>query len=167
MITAGRDRIATALVLACVAAVAGCGSGDKSSSGANAPAGGEQGGGQARGEVSFASPRPGAQTGGTVHVKVRLHDFQIAPGAVGQAPRPGQGHLHFQMDGGRYDEPRYSGKNGLIARKLGVAGKYSPALAPVITYRRLPPGRHRLEVYLANNNHTNVGVDSEVRFSVK
>jgi hypothetical protein len=55
----------------------------------------------------------------------------------------------------------------LLAKKLDVAGHYSPGLSPEITYKRLPPGKHELEVYLANNNHTNVGVEAKVEFTVK
>ena len=70
------------------------------------------------------------------------------------------------MDEGKFDFPKYSGKNGLIGKKLGVTGHYSPALAPTITYKNLPPGKHELEVYLANNNHTQTGVEAEVAFRV-
>jgi hypothetical protein len=151
------------------AAVAGCGSSSNSSS---ASGGSSQSvpapqANPKKGEVRFVTPRNGAKTGPTVTYKVALKDFVIAPNAVGQAPRLGQGHLHFIMDGGKYDLPRYSGKNGLLGKKLGVSGKYSPALAPTITYRHLPAGKHVLVVALANNNHTNVGVSAKVEFTVK
>jgi hypothetical protein len=71
------------------------------------------------------------------------------------------------MDGGKYDHAQYSGPNGKLAEQLGVDGKYSPALAPTITYTNLPPGKHKLEVYLANNNHTPTGVEAETEFTVK
>jgi hypothetical protein len=118
-------------------------------------------------QVTFTTPKDGATTGSTVTFKVALKGFRIDPQAVGQAPRPGVGHLHFQMDGGKYDFPKYSGPNGLIAKKLGVTGHYSPALAPKITYKHLPKGKHTLIVFLANNNHTNVGVESQLRFTVR
>jgi hypothetical protein len=147
-------------------AIAGCGSSSddstQSSSSSGAPAASKP-----KGEVHFVTPQKGAKTSSTVHVRVALKDFKIAPGAVGQAPRPGQGHLHFKMDEGKFDTPRYSGKNGLLGKKLGVTHSYSPALAPTITYSHLPPGKHELEVYLANNNHTNVGVEASVKFTVK
>ena len=120
-----------------------------------------------KGSVKFTEPKPGAKVGSTVKFKVALKDFKIDPAAVGKAPRPGVGHLHFVMDGGKYDFPKYSGPNGLIAKKLGVTGHYSPALAPTITYKHLPTGKHTLEVYLANNNHTNVGVNAKQAFTVK
>jgi hypothetical protein len=37
----------------------------------------------------------------------------------------------------------------------------------VITYRNLPPGEHELEVYLANNNHTELDAEAVVKFTVK
>ncbi len=58
------------------------------------------------------------------------------------SPKAGQGHLHFQMDKGKFDFPKYSGANGQLAVKLGVAGTYSPAVKPTITYRNLPKGKH-------------------------
>jgi hypothetical protein len=36
-----------------------------------------------------------------------------------------------------------------------------------MTYEQIPPGNHVLEVYLANNNHTDLGVEAEVEFTVK
>ena len=41
------------------------------------------------------------------------------------------------------------------------------SVMPTIMYTGLPKGKHTLEVYLANNNHTNVGVQAEVKFTVK
>jgi len=117
--------------------------------------------------VAFVTPRAGQTEHSTVSVRVRLDHFVLDPAAVGMSPRPGHGHLHFELDGGRFDRTRYSGANGALAAKLGVSGMYSPAVVPHITYRRLPPGRHRLEVYLANNNHTRTGVDAETTFVVR
>jgi hypothetical protein len=149
------------------AAASGCGgSADKSGNGSSQSAGVPQANPD-KGEVRFLAPTTGAKTAATVTAKVALKHFVIAPGAVGQAPRFGQGHLHFTMDGGKYDQPRYSGKNGLLGKKLGVNGTYSPALAPTITYRHLPPGKHVLVVALANNNHTSVGVQAKAKFTVK
>jgi hypothetical protein len=150
-------------------AVAGCGSSDKKSS-----TGAQQSGGTPtapattpNSSVKFTSPNDGAPVGSTVKATVALKHFVIDPRAVGKAPRPGRGHLHFVMDEGKLDFPKYSGANGLLGKKLGVNGHYSPALAPTITYQHVPPGKHTLEVYLANNNHTNVGVEAEVKFTVR
>jgi hypothetical protein len=154
------------LLGACVLAVAGCGSGGKSSS-STQPSTQEQQAAAPKPTVKLVAPKDGASVRGDVKATVELSNFKIAPQAVGKAPRPGEGHLHFKMDEGKYDYPKYSGKNGLIAKKLGVTGHYSPALAPTITYKNLPPGKHVLEVYLANNNHTDVGVEAKVKFTVK
>ena len=53
------------------------------------------------------------------------------------------------------------------AVKLGVDGKYSPSVTPTITYTGLPKGKHKLEVYLANNDHSNTGVEGKTTFTVK
>ena len=146
--------------------IAGCGNSSESSTSSNAGSGGTKTTAP-KPTVRFVTPDPNAKLAGAVKVKVALTNFRIAPQAVGQAPRPGEGHLHFRMDGGKFDFPKYSGKNGLIAKKLGVTGHYSPALTPAITYRNLPPGRHSLTVYLANNNHTNVGIQKTLKFVVQ
>ncbi|MEA2404045.1 MAG: hypothetical protein QOE08_692, partial [Thermoleophilaceae bacterium] len=70
-------------------------------------------------------------------------------------------------DGGKYDFPKFSGANGKLAVKLGVDGKYSPALAPTISYKHLPKGKHEVEVYLANNNHTNIGPEAKAEVVVR
>ena len=160
----GRALLLSAFALA--VGVAGCGSSDDESSSSQAASPTQQAAGP-KPKVKFVTPKDGSTMNGNVTATVQLSNFQIAPQAVGQAPRPGQGHLHFKMDDGKYDFPKYSGANGLIAKKLGVTGHYSPALAPKITYKNLPPGKHELEVYLANNNHTSVGVEAKVKFTLK
>ncbi|MFL5821374.1 MAG: hypothetical protein ACJ76S_11905 [Solirubrobacteraceae bacterium] len=98
---------------------------------------------------------------------VKVTGFKLDAAAVGKAPKKGQGHLHFSMDGGKYDLPKYSGPNGKLAVKLGVQGKYSPSVTPTITYKGLPKGKHKLEVYVANNDHTNAGPEADTKFTVK
>jgi hypothetical protein len=163
----GRATLLCACALVLGIGAAGCGSSDDKSSSSSQPASSTQQASGPKPTVKFVTPKDGATVNGTVKATVALTNFQIAPQAVGQAPRPGQGHLHFKMDEGKYDFPKYSGKNGLIAKKLKVTGHYSPALAPSITYKNLPPGKHVLEVYLANNNHTNVGVEAKLTFRLK
>ena len=77
------------------------------------------------------------------------------------------GHLHFSMDKGKYDYPKYSGANGKLAVKLGIAGKYSPAVTRTITYSNLPKGTHTLVAFLANNDHSAVGPKASLTFTVK
>ena len=117
--------------------------------------------------VAFVAPHAGQSEKSTVSVRVHLKHFVLDPAAVGTSPRPGHGHLHFELDGGKFDTARYSGPNGALAAKLGVSGMYSPSVTPRITYRHLPAGRHKLDVYLANNNHTRTGVEAETTFVVR
>src|SRR5947209_2690155 len=123
-------------------AIAGCGSSNKkSSTGAQQSAGTPTATAttsQPNSSIKFTSPKDGATVGSTVKATVALKNFVIDPRAVGQAPRPGRGHLHFVMDGGKLDFPKYSGANGVLGKKLGVNGHYSPALAPTITYQHVP-----------------------------
>jgi plastocyanin len=145
-----------------VLALAGCGSSKKSTAttkstkSTTAPTA----------KVAFVSPAPGAHVSGPVNVKVKVSNFTLDAAAVGKKPQKGHGHLHFSMDGGKFDQPKYSGANGELAVKLGVNGKYSPSVTPSITYKHLPKGKHKLEVYLANNDHSSTGVESSVSFTV-
>ena len=151
-------------------AVAGCGSSKKKS---NSTAATPQTTTQAKttgapgAKVTFVTPKKGSTTGDTVKAKVKLTGFTLAPKQVGKAPMSGEGHLHFSMDGGKFDHPKYSGANGQLAVKLGVDGKYSPSVTPTITYKGLPKGKHVLEVYLANNDHSNTGVEGRTEFTVQ
>jgi hypothetical protein len=117
--------------------------------------------------ATFITPEEGDETSGKVTAKVKLDNFTLDGEAVGKSPQPGVGHLHFSMDEGKFDNAKYSGPNGELAEKLGVDGKYSPSIEPEITYENLPPGKHVLEVYLANNNHTDTGIEAETEFTVK
>ena len=116
--------------------------------------------------VRFVTPKVNAVTKSKVTFTVKLTKFKINAAAVGKAPRAGEGHLHFQMDKGKLDYPRYSGANGKLAVKLGVAGTYSPAVKPTITYRNLPRGKHTLKVFLAKNNHEN-SKSAKITFTVR
>jgi hypothetical protein len=166
-------RNAIAVPVAAIAVlllVAGCGSSKKNSSSSTSTTSTTT---QAKtvgapgATVAFVNPKSGSTQGRTVAVKVKLTHFKLAPNQVGKAAKQGEGHLHFSMDDGKYDFPKYSGANGQLAIKLGVQGKYSPSVTPSITYKGLPAGTHKLEVYLANNDHTNTGVESSTSFTVK
>ncbi len=122
---------------------------------------------QTQAKVSFTAPTEDQTVAGAVRARVNLSGFQVDPENVGKQPEQGKGHLHFSMDNGKFDKPKYSGANGKLAVKLGVDGKYSPAVAPQITYRNLPPGEHTLRVQLANNDHSPTGTEAETTFSVK
>jgi hypothetical protein len=158
---------APAATFACLAALVGvtaCGSSSSPSSSARTR-GKAVGAPGAR--IRFVSPKEASVVGPTVVAEVTLRHFKLAPNKVGKAAKQGEGHLHFSLDRGKFDFPKYSGANGREAVRLGVQGKYSPSTVPSITYRNLPSGTHELEVYLANNDHTNTGVAKFVSFIVK
>jgi hypothetical protein len=117
--------------------------------------------------VSFTEPTDGFTTSDTVTAEVELEGFEVNADQVGKAAHEGEGHIHFSMDGGEYDLPKYSGANGMLAEDLGVDGKYSPATEPKITYKNLPPGEHTLEVALANNDHSDTGITATTTFTVE
>lgn len=116
--------------------------------------------------VAFVSPLPHAVVSGPLRAQVRIDDFVIAANSLGKPARAGEGHLHFSMDGGRYDLPRYSGANGALAVRLGTQGRYSPSTLPEITYRGLPAGTHTLRVFLVNNDASSTGQTAETTFTV-
>ena len=117
--------------------------------------------------VTFTSPTDGETTGDSVTAEVELDGFQIDAANVGMANAENQGHLHFSLDGGKYDKPKYSGANGELAVQLGVDGQYSPSTEPTITYSGLPAGEHTLEVDLVNNDHSETGVSASTTFTVE
>jgi hypothetical protein len=159
-------RAAPVLVLVLAVGAAGCGS-DKKKSSSSASTAPQQIQGPKIG-VTFVKPKPnGTAKGGKVTAMVKLKNFKLDPKAVGKPPKPGHGHLHFSMDKGKFDYPKYSGANGQLAKKLGVTGKYSPSVTPSITYKGLPKGKHTVSVQLANNDHSNAGATAKVAFTVK
>lgn len=117
--------------------------------------------------VSFVSPKSGATTSSTVAIKVKLSGFKIDASMVGMKAKAGVGHLHFSVDGGKFDHPKYSGANGALAVKLHVDGKYSPSVTPSITYKHLPKGSHTVKVWLANNDHSPEGASATIKITVK
>lgn len=119
------------------------------------------------GQVEFVTPKAGATTGPKVTFAVELRDFDVDATDVGEMKEAQTGHLHFSMDNGVFDYPKYSGANGELAEMLGTAGKYSPAVAPTITYANLPKGEHTLVVMLAWNDHSPAGPRASVTFTVE
>jgi hypothetical protein len=118
-------------------------------------------------KVTVSSPGNGESVGSRFTAKVALSDFQIDPKAVGKKAVDGHGHIHFSLDGGKFDSAKYSGANGKLAQQLGTDGKYSPSVAPQITYSGIPAGKHTLVVDLANNDHSDTGQKATVRFTVE
>ena len=115
--------------------------------------------------IAFLTPTPGAHVPGTLTVRVRTSDFHLLRLSTRPVrPRAGTGYLHFILDGGRLDQPRYSGPNGHLALTLGVNGFYSPADHPTITYQHLPPGPHILTAQLVNTDQTPTGISATIHF---
>ena len=128
--------------------------------------------------VEIVSPRNGArQAAHAVVVKVKLHNFRLAPRRFGGEPQLGEGHLRFGLNrvpdcvdpvklqraenspigkgrliGASYDFPRYAGPNGVLAERIGSVGSYSPGTRPEIYYHELPAGFYRLVITLARND---------------
>ena len=117
-------------------------------------------------KVTLTSPGEGESIGSKFTAKVDLAGFKLDPKDVGKKAEDGHGHLHFSLDGGKYDSAKYSGANGKLAEQLGTDGKYSPSVAPQITYSGIPAGKHTLVVDLANNDHSDTGDKAEVTFTV-
>ena len=159
-------RILLIPLIAIVAAfgVAACGDDDETTTNAGTT---EEATGGGEATVSFVTPTDGEEISGDVTAEVELSGFEINADAVGKPPVDGEGHLHFALDDGKYDNSKYSGANGKLAEQLGVDGQYSPSTEPTITYTDLPAGEHTLEVYLANNDHSETGVEASVTFTVE
>jgi hypothetical protein len=117
--------------------------------------------------VFFEKPKDGTTVRSTLFASVDVSGFELSKASAGSAARQGQGHLHFSLDGGKYDFPKYSGRHGAFAQMLNVQGKYSPSFTRRIIYRDIPPGQHTLVVYLANNDYTNTGVQASTTFIVR
>jgi hypothetical protein len=148
--------------------LAACGDDDKESSSASTtPAPAPQKVEGPKIGVAFEKPKPDKTVGSKFTAVVKLSNFELDPKDVGKKPALGKGHLHFSLDGGKFDYPKYSGANGKLAKKLGVTGKYSPSVEPKITYKDIPKGKHTLKVELANNDHSAAGATASAAFTVK
>src|SRR5262245_24493124 len=134
MSTKATSTLLSSAVLAGAVVLAGCGSSDNDRADTGSASAGSTSATPAptdpNSKVTFAAPKDGQSEGDKVKVKVKLTNFKIDPASVGKSPQPGIGHLHFAMDGGKYDNAEYSGPNGKLAEQLGVDGKYSPSITP-------------------------------------
>lgn len=142
--------------------------------------------------VAIVSPRNGArQTDHAVVVKVRVHDFALAPRHFGGEPQLGEGHIRFGLNrvpdcvdpvkleraesspvgrgrlvGRSFDFARFAGPNGVLAERIGSTGSYSPATRPEIFYHDLPAGFYRLVVTLARNNGATTPYHAVTNFQI-
>jgi hypothetical protein len=143
--------------------------------------------------IDVISPRDGAKPhSNSVVVKVKVHNFTLAPAQFGSQPQLGEGLLRFSLNkipdtvdeaeaeaaasnpvgsgrviGRSFDWPRFSGPNGLLAERLDAAGKYSPATLPQIYYHNLPDGLYRLIVTLAQNDATPTPYHAVTHFRIE
>ena len=116
--------------------------------------------------VAFVGLSEGQSVARRATFRVRLANFTISPTIAPPKLVPGQGFLHFSMDGGALDLPGYSA-NAAWAVRAGTQGRYSPAMAPSLTYSNLPRGVHSLRVTLSDNFHAETGVTVAVSFVVR
>lgn len=183
----------TAILIVCVAAAAtvatvlalGGGKDDAHAQGAAAAIPGEP-------SVEVISPRNGArQKSEAVVVKVKIHNFQLAPSQFGREPQLGEGHIRFGLNrvpdcvdpvklqraidspfgngrlvGASFDFPEFAGPNGALAEEIGSAGSYSPATRPEIYYHDLLPGFYRLVINLAQNDGSTTPFHAVTNFQI-
>ena len=142
--------------------------------------------------VEVISPRSGArQKSHAVVVKVRVHNFKLAPRNFGGEPLLGEGHIRFGLNrvpdcvdpvklqraidspfgngrlvGASFDFPEYAGPNGVLAERIGSQGSYSPATRPEIYYHDLPPGFYRLVITLAQNDGSTTPFHAVTNFQI-
>jgi hypothetical protein len=142
--------------------------------------------------VQVISPRNGArQSSHAVVVKVKVHNFQLAPRHFGGEPLLGEGNIRFGLNrvpdcvdpvklqkaidspfgngrlvGKSFDYPEYAGPNGVLAEQIGSAGSYSPATRPEIYYHDLKPGFYRLVVNLAQNDGSTTPFHAVTNFQI-
>lgn len=116
--------------------------------------------------VAFAGPTAGQRVRRRAIFRVRILNFSISPTPTPTRLVPGQGFLHFSMDGGTLDVPGHSA-NGAQAVRAGTQGRYSPVQGTSLRYINLPPGRHTLTVSLADNFHAEIGVSASMSFTVR
>lgn len=92
-------------------------------------------------EIAILEPKEGATVGSTVTFKISPKNFKVvAPGAV----KDGEGHMHYFVDGGAYN-----------------------ALADTtFTLKDLAPGAHRVKITLQKGDHSDLGVEKVVQFTV-
>ena len=124
-------------------------------------------------------------------VKVKVHNFRLAPRHFGGEPQLGEGHIRFGLNrvpdcvdpvklqraidspfgngrlvGASFDFPEYAGPNGVLAERIGSAGSYSPATRPEIYYHDLKPGFYRLVINLAQNDGSTTPFHAVTNFQI-
>ena len=95
-------------------------------------------------EASLVNADKNAARGAaTVQVKVTGVEI-VDPGTVGETVKKGQAHLHYTLDGGP-----------VVA-----------TTATKLSFHGLKPGSHKLQVALAANDHSSLGVEQTLSIEV-
>jgi hypothetical protein len=95
-------------------------------------------------EAKLVDPEKKAK-GQAATVDVKVTNVQLVdPGSVGEQPSKGQGHLHYQLDDGPV-----------------VATPTSK-----LSFHGLKPGKHRIMVMLAGNDHKPLGPEAKLEVTV-
>jgi hypothetical protein len=143
--------------------------------------------------IDVLSPRDGSKPKvNAVVVKVKVHNFKLAPAQFGKAPQLGEGMLRFSLNkvpdsidqsqadaaasnplssgrviGRSFDFPKFAGPNGILAARFDSQGQYSPATEPQIYYRNLPKGLFRLIITLSQNDGTPTPYHAVTHFRIE
>jgi hypothetical protein len=81
----------------------------------------------------------------TATVEVRVTGVElIDPAKTSKQPMKGQGHLHYQVD----------------------SGPVIATTSPKLSFHELTPGKHKIVVMLANNDHSPAGLQQVLEITV-
>lgn len=142
--------------------------------------------------VTVISPRNGArQTSHAVVVKVEVNNYELSGRHFGGEPQLAEGHIRFGLNrvpdcvdpvklqraiespfgkgrlvGRSFDFPEFAGPNGVLAKRIGSLGSYSPATRPEIYYHDLPSGFYRLVITLARNDGSPMPFHAVTNFQI-
>ena len=142
--------------------------------------------------IDVLSPRDGEKPhSNAVVVKVKVHNFTLAPAQFGKTPQLGEGILRFSLNkvpdsadqsqleransplgsgrviGRSFDFPKFAGPNGILGAQLHADGQYSPATLPQMYYHDLPTGLFRLIITLGQNDGTPTPYHTVTHFRIE
>jgi hypothetical protein len=143
--------------------------------------------------IDVISPRDGGKPrNNAVVVKVKIHNFTLAPTHFGKTPQLGEGILRFSLNkvpdtvdaseeeeaannplgsgrviGRSFDFAKFAGPNGILAARMHSEGQYSPATEPQIYYHGLPDGLFRIVITLAQNDGTATPYHAVTHFRIE
>jgi hypothetical protein len=140
--------------------------------------------------IDVISPRDGSKPhSNAVVVKVKVHNFTLAPAQFGKTPQLGEGILRFSLNkvpesadkrqlaransplgngrvrGRSFDFPRFAGPNAILAARIKTSG--SLATLPQMYYHNLPTGLFRLIIALAQNDGSGTPYHAVTHFRIE